>query len=582
MDTTVRQNSFSLLNPSHRPTALNGTRFPTFQELYILTRRNLHVPHSKDTPKPLGQRTKKLLSKSKSLGTDPTCFSSSCTSIAPRVKPSYSTTYTPKPPSKRLRRFESNNSTFAITISDVDVIVQKLQPILQSTIYTPKQPSILDRGDLTWAQLKSRATWKPGLTPPCIPECQQAACKPRTRLTASAVSTTQLDALPDEVTTQLDALPDEVLLSIFLQLPFREMFSSFVLVSKRWAHIGAIAKTSNKLTLAIRFEQYQSGYLEPLTLIGHEKWVTCLNVAPDQQSLHSGSMDRTIRVWSRSEDGSSCEHTQTLLGHKETVWALATSPCGRWLFSGSDDHTVRVWSLEDFSQKQCLTGHEESVMSLSVSVSDNGNVIYSGSHDATIRVWCGNVGAIECIATLFGHNSGVMSLALSKDQNFLFSGSRDATIKVWSTSDYSCVQTLKGHRKCVRTLAISCEGSLFSGSNDKTIRVWDDTTTLAPDLSHVDRSDHHGPNPETEKTPVFGHNYSYRHNNNQDVCSLAVIGSDNSVVSSSGSLLLVRGVGGDKNQLQTLGAHDKLILSVAVAEDGRVFSGSTDNSIRVW
>ena len=47
-------------------------------------------------------------------------------------------------------------------------------------------------------------------------------------------------------------------------------------------------------------------------LKGHEIWVWCLSITPDGTILASGSLDRTVRLWSLP-DG---EHIRTLEGHR--------------------------------------------------------------------------------------------------------------------------------------------------------------------------------------------------------------------------------------------------------------------------
>ena len=55
------------------------------------------------------------------------------------------------------------------------------------------------------------------------------------------------------------------------------------------------------------------------------------------------------------------------------------------------------------------------------------------------------------IKTIEGHSSLVESLKLISKE-FLASGDYYGTIKMWNLRDHSCVQTLKGHTKCVSSL----------------------------------------------------------------------------------------------------------------------------------
>ena len=64
-------------------------------------------------------------------------------------------------------------------------------------------------------------------------------------------------------------------------------------------------------------------------------------IAPDGQSLVSGSEDRTIRQW----DLASGELLQEFAGHQDAVRTVALSPDGTTLASGSSDNTIKLWNV---------------------------------------------------------------------------------------------------------------------------------------------------------------------------------------------------------------------------------------------
>jgi WD40 repeat protein len=54
-----------------------------------------------------------------------------------------------------------------------------------------------------------------------------------------------------------------------------------------------------------------------------------------------GEWDKTIKLW-RVSDGSL---VRTLTGHTDSVWSVSFSPDGRLLASGSRDNTIKLWQV---------------------------------------------------------------------------------------------------------------------------------------------------------------------------------------------------------------------------------------------
>jgi WD40 repeat protein len=69
----------------------------------------------------------------------------------------------------------------------------------------------------------------------------------------------------------------------------------------------------------------------------------------------------------------------------------------------------------------------------------------------------------------------MLDIAYSPDGKFLASASNDKTIKIRDTSNWRCVQTLKGHTGQVRFLSLSPDGKFLASvgvGDDRNIRVW--------------------------------------------------------------------------------------------------------------
>lgn len=131
------------------------------------------------------------------------------------------------------------------------------------------------------------------------------------------------------------------------------------------------------------------------TLDKHRSTVNALALNGDGTVLFSGGSDRSIMVWGKETSGgisSSMEFLEELHGHAGPILCLTTVDDS--LLSGSSDRTVRIWRRCEYGEFHCmgiLEGHEQPVKAL-VAIADgesNGVVlkVWSGSLDGEIKVW---------------------------------------------------------------------------------------------------------------------------------------------------------------------------------------------------
>eukprot|EP00474_Spongospora_subterranea_P008401 CRZ08859.1 hypothetical protein [Spongospora subterranea] len=210
-------------------------------------------------------------------------------------------------------------------------------------------------------------------------------------------------------------------------------------------------------------------------LKGHEGWVTSIATtleAPDM--ILSASRDKSVIVWSLTrEDADYGVPLRRLTGHAHFVEDVAISSDGQFALSGSWDGTLRLWDLQNGTTTRRFVGHEKDVLSVAFSA-DNRQIV-SGSRDKTINLW-NTLGQCKYRITEENHSEWVSCVRFSPNvQNpLIVSAGWDKLVKVWNLTTCKLRTNLIGHRGYVNTVTVSPDGSLCaSGGKDGTAMLWD-------------------------------------------------------------------------------------------------------------
>lgn len=117
--------------------------------------------------------------------------------------------------------------------------------------------------------------------------------------------------------------------------------------------------------------------------------IVSLSFFPNGDAFATGSDDASCRLFDIRADRelNTFTHDNILCG----ITSVAFSISGRILFGGYDDWTCNVWDTLKGERVGVLTGHENRVSCLGVSV--DGMALCTGSWDSTLRV------CVHCLAS---------------------------------------------------------------------------------------------------------------------------------------------------------------------------------------
>ncbi|PVV02568.1 hypothetical protein BB560_002976 [Smittium megazygosporum] len=211
------------------------------------------------------------------------------------------------------------------------------------------------------------------------------------------------------------------------------------------------------------------------TLKGHNGWVTSLATSPENPNmLVSSSRDKSLIIWNLTRDELNYGvPKKSLHGHNHFVQSIALSSDGLYAMSASWDKTLRLWDLVAGKSIHIFNGHKSDV--LSVSFSPDDRQIVSGSRDKTIKLW-NTIGECKYTIQNEGHSDWVSNVCFSPNPEnpIIVSAGWDRVVKVWDCTKFGLKTNHFGHGGYINTVTISPDGSLCaSGGKDGVAMLWD-------------------------------------------------------------------------------------------------------------
>ena len=138
----------------------------------------------------------------------------------------------------------------------------------------------------------------------------------------------------------------------------------------------------------------------------------------------------------------------TANGHKGqvyTILGLNSNSYEDCIVSGGFDNLVKIFKTKDSDEVITLTGHEDTVINLTLS--ESKDFLFSSSYDLTIRKW--NLSECSC-EQVMEFNKSIQNLLLPMTNDFLLSGGYDGRVKVWNADSIN-VKTYIYQHGCITT-----------------------------------------------------------------------------------------------------------------------------------
>lgn len=258
----------------------------------------------------------------------------------------------------------------------------------------------------------------------------------------------------------------------------------------------------------------------------HEDSVWTAAWAPDGDTLVTGSVDESVKLW--NEAGDTLEQKHQLVGLSLGVVGVDVDSSGKFGASSSLDSYVTIWDMADYSTVHQFTnippsetwglafappgaaGADKLLLAvaggtanavrlldvgakgeaatlgmpeaadkqrrekfvLSVAYSPDGRRIAAGGMDGTVALFDAATGKL--LHTLDGHFKPVRDLTFTPDSRQVITACDDNHAHLYDAEHAELIEAFSGHESWVLSVSAHPSGAAFAtGSSDGKVKLWD-------------------------------------------------------------------------------------------------------------
>ena len=340
----------------------------------------------------------------------------------------------------------------------------------------------------------------------------------------------------------------------------------------------------NLLDFEYKFDFNYINFTTHQELIGHKNAINTLCVLQDRY-IASGSSDHTIKIWDSYSDNMKIRPIKTLDYHVDIVNSIIDIDKGNYIISSGRDDKLCLWDIKEIIDNKDILNNEiidlnnnfdnivydekkifpkkaifsESIIVYSLCLLSNGKIVISG-RDESIKIVDKELKKVDIILK---KNTGSVLSAAEFSDGILISGGVDNSVKIWDLNKKILLNTYKGHKGQINSIIkIKYNNNMFlSASSDQIIKI----LTYVKNDSLKTKIECIG-NLEGHKGPVY--------------CLLELL--DGRVASGSTDWTIKIWNIKNKTCVQTLLGHKSTIFSLAQLNDGRLISGEAEKLIYIW
>ena len=215
------------------------------------------------------------------------------------------------------------------------------------------------------------------------------------------------------------------------------------------------------------------------SLQGHNHFVQDITLSQDAQYALTASWDKTMRLWDLSNGETVCN----FVGHTGDVLSASFSPDNRLIVSGSRDKTIKVWNTRGECKgdlvaqpssrgNAALAGHTEWVSAVRFSPDPASPQVVSAGWDKLVKVWDFKSAAPQLQVNHLGHSGYINTIAISPDGTLCASAGKDGIVMLWDLNKHRHLYSLEAG-DIIHTLVFSPNRYWLCAATATSIKIWD-------------------------------------------------------------------------------------------------------------